>query len=193
MQSMPSLSLPAGFDDRTVFRTLFWAYPDALLLVDNAGTIRLANPAATSLLGYDTQELAGLAVEALVPDAIRPRHAAYREAYGKNPRARPMGTQMELVARRKDGSEVMVEIALSPLQDQGLPYVVAAIRDIGAYPRVKQALKRARYAEYVAQMGRMAVDARDPQLLLQHVPTVAAEGLASTMPPAWSTSSSESG
>jgi PAS domain S-box-containing protein len=177
MHDMPSLALPTGLDDRTVFRSLFWAYPDALLLVDDAGTIRLANPSASALLGYAIDELAGLTVEALVPDAIRPRHAAYREAYGKSPRARPMGTQMELVARRKDGSEVMVEIALSPLQEQGLPYVVAAIRDIGAYPRVKQALKRARYAEYVAQMGRMAVDARDPQLLLQQVPAVAAEAL----------------
>ena len=48
-----------------------------------------------------------------------------------------MGTQIELVARRSDGSEVMVEIALSPLQSHGLPLVVAAIRDIGAYPRVQ--------------------------------------------------------
>jgi len=88
-----------------------------------------------------------------------------------------MGTQMELVARRKDGTEVMVEIALSPLPDRGLPYVVAAIRDIGAYPRVKQALKRARYAEYVAQVGRMAVDTRDPQQLLQSIPQVAVEAL----------------
>jgi signal transduction histidine kinase/CheY-like chemotaxis protein len=88
-----------------------------------------------------------------------------------------MGTQMELVARRRDGSEVMVEIALSPLQDQGLPYVVAAIRGIGAYPRVKQALQRARYSECVAEMGRLAVDTRSPQLLLQRVPAVAAQTL----------------
>ena len=88
-----------------------------------------------------------------------------------------MGTQMELVARRKDGSEVMVEIALSPLQGQGLPYIVAAIRDIGAYPRVKQALKRAHYAEHVAQVGRLAVDTRDPQQLLQRIPQLAIEAL----------------
>ena len=88
-----------------------------------------------------------------------------------------MGTQMELVAKRKDGSEVMVEIALSPLQNHGLPFVVAAIRDIGAYPRVKQALQRARYSEHLAQLGRLAVDARDPQVLLDQVPAIAAEAL----------------
>ena len=170
-------ALPAGIDESTVFRSLFAAYPDALLLVDSHGLIVMANPAATALLGYQGDELIGTSVDALVPDAIRPRHAAYREAYGHAPRTRPMGTQMDLVARRRDGSEVMVEIALSPLQDQGLPFVVAAIRDIGSYPRVKQALQRARYAEHLAQLGRLAVDARDPQELLQQVPTIAAEAL----------------
>ena len=145
--------------------------------MDQAGTIVLANPSAATLLGYTVDELTGLGVDALVPDSIRPRHAAYREAYGHAPRTRPMGTQMELVAKRKDGSEVMVEIALSPLQTHGLPLVVAAIRDIGAYPRVKQALQRARYAEQLAQLGRMAVDVRDPQVLLDQVPANAAEAL----------------
>ncbi|AKJ29486.1 PAS domain S-box protein [Caldimonas brevitalea] len=173
-------SLP-GFDDRTVFRTLFSAYPDALLLVDAQGDIVLANPAACELLGYRADELLGLGVDVLVPDSIRPRHAAYRAAYGKAPRPRPMGTQTELVAKRRDGTEVMVEIALSPLQEHGLPYVVAAIRGIGDYPRVRQALQRARYSEHVAQFGRLAVDERDPQVLLAQVPRVAAEALQTEM------------
>ncbi|HJV60750.1 MAG TPA: PAS domain S-box protein [Albitalea sp.] len=173
----PPPALPAGIEERTVFRSLFIAYPDSLLLVDQAGGIVLANPSAAALLGYSVDEMTGLNVDALVPDSIRPRHASYREAYGRAPRPRPMGTQMELVARRKDGSEVMVEIALSPLQSHGLPFVVAAIRDIGAYPRVKQALQRARYSEHLAQLGRLAVDARDPQTLLERVPVFAAEAL----------------
>ena len=169
--------LPSGIDERTVFRSLFAAYPDALIVADALGAIVLANPAAANLLGYTIDELVGLNVDALVPDSIRPRHAAYRDAYGRNPRPRPMGTQMELVAKRRDGAEVMVEIALSPLQSLGLPLVVAAIRDIGAYPRVKQALQRARYSEHLAQLGRLAVDSRDPQVLLDQVPTIAAEAL----------------
>ena len=169
--------LPSGVEEGSVFRSLFVSYPDSLLLVDQAGRIVLANPAAASLLGYAVDELVGLNVDALVPDSIRPRHASYREAYGRAPRPRPMGTQMELVAKRKDGSEVMVEIALSPLQSQGLPFVVAAIRDIGAYPRVKQALQRARYSDHLAQLGRLAVDTRDLQVVLDHVPAMAAQAL----------------
>ena len=179
MNSPPgaSPSLPPDADERTVFRALFAAYPDALIVADAGGAIVLANPSAASLLGYTVDELVGLHVDALVPDGIRPRHAAYRDAYARNPRPRPMGTQMDLVAKRRDGSEVMVEIALSPLQNHGLPFVVAAIRDIGAYPRIKQALQRARYSEQLAHLGRLAVDARDPQGLLEQVPGIAAEAL----------------
>ncbi|MDN3544599.1 PAS domain S-box protein [Kinneretia asaccharophila] len=160
-----------------LFSSLFSAYPDALLLVDFAGLIVQANPAAERLLGYEPGALLGEAVDALVPDSIRPRHAAYRDDYARNPRPRPMGTQMELVARRRDGSEVMVEIALSPLQDRGLPFVVAAIRDISAYPRMRQALQRARYAEQVAQLGRLAVDSRDPAALFRQASRAAAQAL----------------
>ena len=169
--------LPPGVDAHSVFRTLFVAYPDALIVTDAAGTVVLANPSAAALLGYTVEELVGLPVDTLVPDSVRPRHASYRHAYERNPQPRPMGMQMELMAKRRDGSEVMVEIALSPLQDHGLPLVVAAIRDIAAYPRMKQALQRARFSEHLAQLGRLAVDARDPQMLLQQVPAIATQAL----------------
>ena len=175
MAKEPPSRLPEGLEPGDVFRTLFSAYPDSLIVADANGTVVLANPSAAALLGYPLDELVGMPVDALVPDAVRPRHASYRNAYGVSPRARPMGTEMELTARRRDGSEVMVEIALSPLQ--GLPLVVAAIRGIGAYPRVKRALQRARFSDHLAQLGRLAVDTRDPQALLAQVPAIATEAL----------------
>ena len=182
---VPIRGLPSDIDEGTVFRSLFLAYPDSLLMVDGSGRIMLANPSAAALMGYTVDELLGLNVDVLVPDSIRPRHAAYRETYGRAPRPRPMGTHMELVAKRKDGSEVMVEIALSPLQNHGLPFVVAAIRDIGAYPRVKQALQRARYSEHLAQLGRLAVDTRDLQVVLQHVPEIITTALQVEVAVVW--------
>lgn len=166
-----------GVDQPALFRSIFAAYPDALLLVNGQGIIELANPAAEALLDYSAEQLVGLSVDELVPDSIRPRHAEYRAGYAKSPRPRPMGTDMELVAKRRDGSEVMVEISLSPLTSQGLPHVVVAIRGIGNYPRVKRALQRAHYAECVARMGRLAVDTRDASLLLEQLPVVAMEAL----------------
>jgi len=168
-------------NDAAIYRLLFLSYPDALIVTDTKGRIVLANAGASSLFGYSHDELLQLNVDALVPDGTRPKHAAYREDFARAPRARPMGTQMNLVGRRRDGSEVTVEIALSPLQGHGLPLVVAAIRDIGAYPRVNQALRRARYSEHLAQYGRLAVDARGTDLLLSEVPALALRALEADM------------
>jgi PAS domain S-box-containing protein len=160
-----------------IWHALFDAYPDAVLLVEARGRIVRANSAAAALFGYEVDELLQLHVEALVPDAVRSRHVGLRDEYQGAPTRRPMGLQRELAARRRDGSEVMVEIALSPLHAAGQPYVLAAIRGIAEFPRVKQALLRARYAEQVAQLGRIAVDARDLNGLIVRMPAFVAEAL----------------
>ena len=163
--------------DPSVFRSVFDAFPDAVLLVDAAGTIVLANAGATQLLGYSALQLSGMSVDALVPHSVAPRHQGLRQGYAQAPRARPMGTDMDLTARRADGSEVMVEIGLSPLQSGGARFVVAALRGIGAYPRVQRAMQRARYNDHMAQAARAAVDLRDPQQLISRVAALAAQAL----------------
>ncbi len=167
--------------DPRIFRSLFDAYPDGVLLVNHQGVVLLANPAVCKLLGYETHQLQGLSVDQLVPLGVAPRHATYREGYALAPRSRPMGTELELKARHADGSEVMVEIALSPLLvgegEQAQSYVVASVRGIGAYPRVKRAMQRARYNEFVVQLGRVAVDTLDPDELMKRMPDVVAQAL----------------
>ena len=160
-----------------ILASLFDAYPDALIVSDRTGHIVLANRLASDLFGYPVDELIGQHIEMLVPDTVRARHSDYRNAYFRSPRTRPMGTDTELVARRKDGTEVMVEIALSPMVSAGDTQVVAAIRGIADFPRVKDALQRARYSEQLARLGRIAADARDPMLLLEQVPALACEAL----------------
>ena len=169
--------------DPEVFRSIYEAYPDGVLLVDDKGVIVLANPAVDTLLGYGPGELVGKPVEVLVPDGVVPRHAAYRQGYAVAPRARPMGTELELKAKRADGSEVMVEIALSPLRvgagplQAGTGTVVASIRGVGTNPRFQRAMQRARYNEFAVQLGREAVDALDPNELMQRLPAVVAQAL----------------
>ena len=164
-------------DETALYVSLFAACPEALLLVDDAGLIRLSNPAADTLLGYPSGELVGQSIEVLVPDGTRTGHADFHQAFARRPHPGRMETQMDLVAKRHDGSEVMVEVALSPVQGHDLPCTVAVIRGIGDDPRVRQALARARYSESVARIGRLAVDTRDPQVLLQRIPAEAAEAL----------------
>ncbi len=153
---VPSQGLPSGIEERSVFRSLFIAYPDSLLLVDQSGSIMLANPSAAALLGYAVEELVGLNVDVLVPDSIRPRHASYRAGLRGRSRARgPWARRWSWSRGRRTAARCMVEIALSPLQDRrACRSSMAAIRGIGAYPRVSQALQRARYSEHLAQLGR---------------------------------------
>ncbi len=164
-------------DTPSLDAALFDAYPDAALLVDARGRIVRANAAAAQLFGFTVPQLLTLDVEALVPEALRARHADLRQAYQERPVRRPMGLQLELSARRRDGSLVLVEIALSPLRANGGHHVLAAVRAIGDYPRVRQALQRTRHAEAIAQMARLAVDSGDRAALLQAAPRIAAQAL----------------
>ena len=163
--------------DPQVFSGLFDAYPDGVLLVDTQGRVVLANQAAADVLGYGVNALEGLSVDALVPDSVAPRHAGYRHGYAQAAKSRPMGTDLELMAKRADGSEVMVEVALSPLRVGAVDYVVASLRGIGAYPRVRRAMLRAHYNEFLVRLGRVAVDTREPEELLKRMPAMVREAL----------------
>ncbi len=70
-------------------------------------------------MGIPGEELIGQPVEILMPERFRQTHVNERTAYMEKPVSRPMGTGLELYARRKDGSEFPVEISLSPGRDFG--------------------------------------------------------------------------
>jgi two-component system, NarL family, sensor histidine kinase DevS len=104
------------------------ATPDGLLLVDDTGTIVLANPAATGMFGTD--DLVGSSVDRLVPTEFRAEHAENRARYGAHATVRPMGTGLRLFAQNADGSMFPVEISLSPVELEGRRHTIATIRDV---------------------------------------------------------------
>ncbi|WP_268249549.1 PAS domain S-box protein [Streptomyces poonensis] len=112
------------------FRGLLEAAPDAMVIVDDAGRIRLVNAQTESLFGYRRAELLGQPVELLIPGRFRPQHAGHREAYAVTRQVRPMGAGLELHGLRKDGTEFPVEISLSPLETADGLLVSAAVRDV---------------------------------------------------------------
>ncbi|WP_041939126.1 MULTISPECIES: hybrid sensor histidine kinase/response regulator [Frankia] len=106
------------------------AAPDAIVGVRPDGRIVLVNAQTERLFGYGRDELVGQSIEILVPDAARGAHPAHRRDYLADPRPRLMGAGLELAARRRDGSEFPVEIALSSIDTPDGLIVAAAVRDV---------------------------------------------------------------
>lgn len=104
--------------------------PDATVIVDHDGMIRLVNSQTERLFGYYREELIGEPVERLIPERHRGRHVGERTAYAADPHVRPMGVGLELFGLRKDGSEFPVEISLSPVVTREGTFVASAIRDV---------------------------------------------------------------
>ncbi|HEV7403097.1 MAG TPA: PAS domain S-box protein, partial [Chthoniobacteraceae bacterium] len=125
-----------------IFRLVVEATPNAIILANAEGRILLANAGAEKLFGYPRAELIGQPVEMLLPEPMRAAHPGYREAYAKHAEARPMGQGRDLFARRKDGSQVPVEIGLNPIETPEGVLILGAIIDISERKRVEAAAAR---------------------------------------------------
>jgi PAS domain S-box-containing protein len=134
------LARPAGAD---ASEQLLEAMPDAIVVADATGRVVRVNRRAEVLSGYSRDELVGMAVEDLLPEALRGSHVSHRTAYMRAPMTRSMGTHLDIRFRRRDGTEFPADIALSPVvTDYGLQ-VVAAVRDITERKRAEEELLRA--------------------------------------------------
>src|SRR5438034_7586395 len=121
---------------------LLEALPDAVVIVDAGGQIVYANGLLETLSGYRREELLGQLIEFLVPERFRQLHTKHRSGYVANPRARPMGVNLDIYLRRTDGTEFPADIALSPLQTAGCMVVVAAVRDATERKQAQMRLHR---------------------------------------------------
>ena len=100
------------------------------MVVDSNGRIEISNPAAEHVLGYESGELEGVLVDALLPTGMQDQHAQYRKQFMEAPEGRMMGAGRELEAVRKDGSKIPVEVGLTPYTDQGRQLILASIIDL---------------------------------------------------------------
>ncbi len=121
-------------------RSLFENASQGILTSDHEGRILDANAMMEALFGYSRAELIGALLEMLLPENLRSLHTGLRTTYAMQPHARPMGIGMDLVGRRKNGSEFPVEIGLSHVTGQQSRLFVAFISDIS--PRKEASRER---------------------------------------------------
>ena len=114
----------------TRYRELFEVAPDAILEVDHEGVIRLANEEAERVFGCPRSELIGRRVEDLLPERYREAHLGHRGHYQDHPVKRPMGSTLDLRAKKADGTEFPVDIKLSPIQTEDGLRIMCVVRDI---------------------------------------------------------------
>ena len=116
--------------------------PNAIILVDKEGRIKLANSQAERFFGYDRMELMGLNVDRLVPERFRTNHTGYRTGFMNDPQVRSMGMGRDLRALRKDDSEFPVEIGLTPIERREGLLIMATIVDITKRKQAEDRLRQ---------------------------------------------------
>jgi PAS domain S-box-containing protein len=130
--------------------------PSGLLMIDQDARIVLVNREIERMFGYAREELLGKPIDLLVPERFRQNHPAFRAGFMKSPTVRSMGVGRELYGLRRDGSEVPIEIGLTPIATDDGMFVLSAIVDITAR---KRAELRFRAAVESSPNGMVMVDA----------------------------------
>ncbi len=148
-----------------LFERLYDSLPDGVLVTNAEGEILRVNSQAENLFGYSRAELVGQPVELLIPERFQASHVGQRHGYVQEPRRRPMGTRLELYAKRKDGAEFPVDIMLSPFESEEGPRVIAVVRDITARKRAEEALRESeeRLRSIMESVEDYAISTLDPE------------------------------
>lgn len=134
-------------------RLLLEATPAAIVAVNTVGEIIFVNAKMEEMFGYGREELLGQPVEALLPERFHTDHREHRLGYASSPRVRPMGSGIDLIARRKNGSEFPIEAGLSYLTVDGDLLIFALITDISRRKQTEEMLER-RVAERTREIDR---------------------------------------
>ena len=138
-----------------LFRLAVEAAPNAMVMVNQEGSIILVNAQTEKLFGYTREELAGQKVEILIPPEFRERHPGLRGDFLAQPRVRAMGAGRELYGLRKDGARFPIEIGLNPIRVDNGFWTLSSIVDITAG---KEAEEMLRLSVEAAPNGMVIVD-----------------------------------
>ncbi len=119
-------------------------WPNGVLLVDEAGRIVLLNSETERMFGYRKDELLSRPIEILVPSRFREHQSEHSAVFGIRPTASIGGVDTDLYWVRKDGTELAIEIGLTPLKTETGPQVLVSVADVSERKRAEDGLRIAR-------------------------------------------------
>ncbi|AMQ90664.1 sensor domain-containing diguanylate cyclase [Marinobacter sp. LQ44] len=118
------------------------ALQDPVLIVDSKLKIVLANTGACEMFGYPRGQLVGSDLTLLIPERHREAHETYVQDYLHDPLVRPMGAGGYYTGLLSDGSELPVDIMISPIRLDGRRAALAIVRDISYQRKLEERLLR---------------------------------------------------
>jgi PAS domain S-box-containing protein len=133
-----------------IYEAAFECGPDPIIVVDAGGVILRANPEAERAFRFQRHELDGKSVDALIPERLAAGHAGKRAGFMSAPGIRPMGSGIDLAARRSDGSEFPIDIMLSTADTSRGKVAIAVLRDLTESRKVRTQLEEAQQRVHMA-------------------------------------------
>jgi diguanylate cyclase (GGDEF)-like protein/PAS domain S-box-containing protein len=121
--------------------TLLENLPDAIALLDEAGTVRYANAAAERLFGHSIEELVGEALPALLAEPFRAEYERVLRAHAAGERVAILAERREVVCSQPDGTGVTIELSLSEVRIGQVRSLAAVARDIRERKREEARLR----------------------------------------------------
>jgi PAS domain S-box-containing protein len=118
------------------------AMPSGVIVANDFGEIVFVNHEIQRLFCYESNELLNQPIEILLPERFRAEHPHLRDGFFSDRTTRRLGMGRELLARRKDGSEIPVEIGLNPFTTSQGSFVLAVVVDVSERFREAEKISR---------------------------------------------------
>lgn len=126
---------------------------DAIVTIDEAGTIESANRRTTEILGYEPKELIGRNVKMLMPDPYRSAHDGYLMRYLETGEPRILGQgPRHFKAQRQDGSIVPISLVVNDMRLGDRRLFIGAMRDITQRLSTEAQLLQAQKMDAIGQL-----------------------------------------
>ena len=150
-----------------VSRAVLVSAPEGILVVNREGRIVLVNSQTEELLQYGSGELLGMDFEAVLPEIFGKEHERQIASCAEGTEAKPIRAGLELVARRKDGTEMLLELSVSAVNEQSEPLVCCVLREASSARQNEQERNLPGQEDETAKHFRWMVENSDDVLCIR--------------------------